>query len=494
MKKLLLLKLALILLLAIPATTVFAQDISPEAEQHILNELTRAQIPNAAVAVIQNGEVSYILKDSAHDTLFRIGSIGKSMTGFGILLLEDMGLLSVTDPVNQHLPWFEVRYNGDPVPHSDITIYNLLHHTSGLTSDERRFPSTIHDLSKDEVTAQLTGIELAFYPSTTWEYGNVNFVILGFIIEAVSGQSYDEFMTQQVLHPLGMYNTFMDAERARATGRTAPGGHRYGFLRPRPVSAHISTVSAATGGQYSSISDMARWAGIHLGTVEVDEQFARVVQRSHMHHHASDAPFEGAAMFGDDLVYTAGFMFFESGAFGHGGSTLGDFSDLMMFPERGTAVVVLSNLRLLDAPAWTSLALEAADGGVLARVGMDPFLGLDIIFLALAAIGLWFIVLLVRLAIKSSKKLRDGENMRSKLRITWLIAPILAILGLLIINFAFSVMFSNSVELVRLIKPASWGVATAAVWVMFAYSICSLLFKLFIRGEKEKKTKKVGKR
>ena len=120
---------AILLLLTLLFTTVspaFAQTaISNEAEDHILNELNRANIPNAAVAVIQGGETSYILKDSEYDTLFQIGSISKSFTGFGVLLLEDMGLLSVSDTVNHHLPWFEVRYNGVSVPHNDITIYNL---------------------------------------------------------------------------------------------------------------------------------------------------------------------------------------------------------------------------------------------------------------------------------------------------------------------------------------------------------------------------------
>jgi len=116
--------------------------VSNEAEQHILNELNRANIPNAAIAVIQNGETSYILKDSQHDTLFQIGSVSKSLTGFGVLLLEDMGLLSVSDPVNQHLPWFTVNYNGVSVPHEDITIYTLLQHSSGFTGNERQFPAT----------------------------------------------------------------------------------------------------------------------------------------------------------------------------------------------------------------------------------------------------------------------------------------------------------------------------------------------------------------
>ena len=282
MKKFLPLILASLLVLAIPLSV--SATISHDAETHILNELNRANIPNAAIAVIQDGETSYILKDSAYNTLFQIGSVSKSFTAFGVLLLEDMGLLSVSDPVSRHLPWFEVRYNGEPVPHEDITIYTLLQHTSGFTSDERRFPSTVEELSEDELIAQLAGIELAFYPSQGHLYGNVNYVILGLLIEAVSGQSYDDFMTQNVLHPLGLYNTFTNAARAHDTGRVT-GGHRLGFLRPRPTNAQWASLTMPSGGMYSSIADMARWAGIHLGVVAVNEQFTRVSQRAHENNH-----------------------------------------------------------------------------------------------------------------------------------------------------------------------------------------------------------------
>ena len=103
-KSLTILLMLTLLFAAIPLVVSANPIISSEAEEHILNELRRANIPNAAVAVIEGGETSYILKDSTYDTLFQIGSVAKSFTGFGVLLLEDMGLLSVNEPVNQHLP------------------------------------------------------------------------------------------------------------------------------------------------------------------------------------------------------------------------------------------------------------------------------------------------------------------------------------------------------------------------------------------------------
>ncbi|MCL2621228.1 MAG: serine hydrolase, partial [Defluviitaleaceae bacterium] len=471
-----------LLFTAIPLVVSANPIISSEAEEHILNELRRANIPNAAVAVIQGGETSYILKDSTHETLFQIGSVAKSFTGFGVLLLEDMGLLSVNDPVNQHLPWFEVRYDNLPVPHEDITIYNLLQHTSGFTSDERRFPSTVDEITKDEMITQLMGIELAFYPSMGHEYGNLNYVILGFIIEAVSGQSYDEFMTQYVLHPLGLYNTFTNTQLAHDTGQVIA-GHRFGFLRARPHDVPWASLTMPAGGMYSSISDMARWAGIHLGVVEVSEQFARVAQRSHENNHTSENPFVNSTFFGDAFFDAAGWQVFEDGTITHGGSVFGYFADVMMLPERNIAVVVLSNLRHLNVPQWSPLILEAVYDGNFNRAGMDPFAMIDIAFIVLTAMGVFFIGLFVRLVLKLRKQLHISEKTKSKIKIKWLIGSVLSAIGLLAFYIVLPMVVETSYRIALLVFPASMTAATVAVWIALAYSLFSMWTKIFVSSK-----------
>ena len=482
MKKLLttLLLLTLLFKTVTPVFAVTIQTISNEAEEHILNELSRANIPNAAIAVIQNGETSYILKDSEHDTIFQIGSVTKSFTGFGVLLLEDMGLLSVSDPVNQHLPWFEVRYNGELVPHEDITIYTLLQHSSGFTGDQRRFPSLATELGQDELIRQLTGIELAFYPSEGHVYGNINYVILGLIIEAVSGQSFDYFMTQNVLHPLGLYNTFTNVGHAYDTGRII-GGHRLGFLRPRPTDSQWASQTMPSGGVYSSISDVARWAGIHLGTIEVSEQFARVVQRSHENNHTLPNPFADT-----DFHAAAGWNvllrddYFENGKIMHGGSTFGYIAYVGLIPERDMAVVFLSNVRHMNLPQWIFLLWDAVDGEYLNRAGVDPFVIIDIIFVVLTALGILFIGLFVRLAVKIGEQLRNREKTKPKLRIRGLIGLMPSIVGLLFFYVIAPMLFAMPLSTIMLLAPASINAAIIATWIMAVYSLLSLLAKVFI--------------
>lgn len=467
----------LALLFAVFPTAAFANiTISNEAEEHILNELRRARIPNAAIAVMQDGETSYIFKDSTHETLFQIGSISKSFTGFGVLLLEDMGLLSVYDPVNQHLPWFDVRYNGQSVPHEDVAIYNLLQHTSGLTSDERRFPSSFIETT-DELISRYTGIELAFYPSTQHVYGNVNYVILGLLIEAVSGQSYDAFMTEQVLRPLGLYNTFTNIERAYETDRVI-GGNRLRFLQAVSWNPPVNPITIPTGYIYSNITDMARWAGIHLGIVDISEQFARVVQRSHENIGSMDFFAHG------NYFYTAGWnVTDEADRVRHNGSTPGYSASLRMYPHTNTAVVVLGNLtdRVVPFGAFVS---DTIAGEPFGRIGMDFNTIIDIFFTVLTILGIVYIGLFIRLFVKLRKRLRSGEMIKwsfTSKNIKWLFDPIFSIAGLVALYVVPSIYGNTSYQFAAMFSPASMTPAIIATWVGVVYSLCSFGVKVFIK-------------
>jgi len=484
--------LFVLLLLVLIATAVLPiasakppTTMKEEAEMHILNQLRRANIPNAAIATIQDGETSYILKDSTHDTLFQIGSVSKSFTAFAVLLLEDMGLLSVDDPVNQHLPWFEVRYNGMSVPHEDIRIYNLLHHTSGLTSNERRFPDVTAGVVADDIASQIRGVELAFYPSTEFAYGNINYVILGLLIEAVSGQSYQAFMTEQVLHPLGLYNTFTDPQHAHETGRVI-GGNRLGFLQARSHNLPATLLAVPTGYIYSGISDMVRWAGIHLGTVELSEQFARLVQRSHENHHSSENPFADSEFF-----YAAGwFVHSERGEIEHGGQTSGYSTLVSFFPDDNIAVVALGNLVLASIMhPFGALALDNIGGYSFDVIGMDLYIIMDIALTIITALGLVFVGLFVRLLIRLSNRFRKGERIKTNFTAKIMIQLVAAVMSLALLIAFYIVpplVFDTSRAVVVAFAPASLTTGGIALWIITAYAWCSWLAKVFVHPCHEK--------
>ena len=473
--------LCLMVFSSVLPTAVLAQPtISSEAEAHILSELRRAHIPNAAVAIIQDGETSYVLKDSAPDTLFQLASVAKPITAFGVLLLDDMGLLSVYDPVNWHLPWFEVRYNGVPVPHEDITIYNLIHHTSGIAQNENRFPRPTPTETTDEFIARLVGMELDFYPAASAAYSNMAYVILGLLIEAVSGQSYDDFMTQRVFHPLGLYNTFANPQYARDTGRVVS-GHVRGFLQvwqgTRGLDRSIKEVPA--GFIYSNVSDMARWAGIQLGIIDVPEQFARVVQRSHIPN------LDANVAFASGYVFAGGwYINLETGYIEHsGGGTAGYSTLVRILPESNTAVVVLANLRDTWVENFAVMALDAAVDGTFTDVGRGFLEWIDIGFTLMTVFGVISFCLFVWLLTKVRRQLRSGAVIKSnfsRVGFKGSLGLVFSIAGLIFYYIFPYVLLDTTRESLLQNWPTSFAVAAIAIWISVLYDVFAWWVKVFV--------------
>jgi len=475
--------ICLVVLIGTLQITVFAQSgVSDEAKEHIISQLERANIPNSAVAIIRDGETSYILENSQYDTLFEIGSTAKPFTAFGVLVLEEMGLLSVTDPVTMHLPWFETHYNGTPVPNEDMRIYNLLQHTSGLTHDERRFPVFTVETT-DEFIVLYSGIELAFYPSTNHLYSNANYVLLGILIETVTDLSYDEFMTQYVLHPLGMYNTFTSIENAHATGQ-AIGGYRRAFFRQTPVNIEYSPLLIPSGHIYSNISDMARWTGIHMGLVDIPEQFVRVVERSQENFHISVDPFADF-----DFHHVAGgWLVWEDGdSIEHMGATPGYFAIVRMLESENTAVVILGNLGIM-APTVNQLgniALDAVIDGNFDRVGVDFYVILDVVLNVAIIWGVISLVKFIRLIVKTVKQIRDGHVVRyNEMRAKWLLDLVFGIAVLAGIYFVLPNIFSLPATLLIAVMPINLLIAIVFAWLDFAHSLFGLWTKMFVSPQK----------
>jgi CubicO group peptidase (beta-lactamase class C family) len=154
------------------------------------------------------------------DTIFQIMSMTKPVTAIGIMMLAEEGKLALRDPVEQYLPEFHdqhVATNVGPdaarlsIPDHLVTIRDLLTHTAGVQDSA---PAAIHDYPQlmnvrlDEVVRQIARQPLLFQPGTQWSYSSAGIEILGRLIEVCSGQKYEDFIGDRILHPLGMKDTF----------------------------------------------------------------------------------------------------------------------------------------------------------------------------------------------------------------------------------------------------------------------------------------------
>ena len=161
------------------------------------------------------------------DSIFRIASMTKPFTSVAIMMLAEEGKLTLSDPLTRYLPEFKnlkvgvEKTDGSDKPHlvleparREITIQDLLRHTSGFTYIARGAPSLVRQAYVDanvsdpnqtssEMTAKLANLPLAFQPGTTWEY-SMSTDVLGRVVEVVSGVGFDRFIAERIAKPLGL--------------------------------------------------------------------------------------------------------------------------------------------------------------------------------------------------------------------------------------------------------------------------------------------------
>ncbi|HEY2720631.1 MAG TPA: serine hydrolase [Chitinophagaceae bacterium] len=198
---------------------------------------------NGNVMVIKNGKVAYQqclgytdynskrpLNDSS---VFELASLSKQFTAMGIMICRERGLLSYDDNIKKFFPG---------LPYDNITVRNLLTHTSGLPSYEDQFEKH-WDHKKIAFNKDIIDMlerlhdTLFFEPGTGWKYSNTGYAVLAYIIEKVSGMSYNDFMAGNIFQPLGMKHTFIYNTR-RSTGKI-PTNYALGFVYSDSLKGYV---------------------------------------------------------------------------------------------------------------------------------------------------------------------------------------------------------------------------------------------------------------
>src|ERR1039457_4689075 len=191
---------------------------------------------------------------NAPDTKFRLGSITKQFTATCIMQLVEAGKLKLDDPISKY-------YTDSPPTWSKVTIHHLLSHTSGIPSytDLPGFfqkESTI-DRTPAEIIKLTQDKPLEFEPGEKFTYDNSGYIILGYVIEKVSGQKYDDYLRQHIFEPLGMHDTGYDMARDIIPHRASG----YNFSGVKWINAPYLAMSLpyAAGSLYSTVDDLLKW-------------------------------------------------------------------------------------------------------------------------------------------------------------------------------------------------------------------------------------------
>jgi D-alanyl-D-alanine carboxypeptidase len=188
-------------------------------------------------------------------TKFRMASHSKLFTATAIMQLREQGKLRLDDPVSKHLPWFKVVPANDDDP--EITIEELLTHSSGLPREAGSHWTTFDFPTSDELKALMPARQAPFAPDVRWKYSNLAYSVAGLVIEAASGQRWADYVQQHIYGPLGMTSSSVD--------QNVP-GLAVGYNRRLPDDTRSSTpfidakgMAAATG-ITSTVEDMAKFA------------------------------------------------------------------------------------------------------------------------------------------------------------------------------------------------------------------------------------------
>jgi len=230
-----------------------------------------AHVPGAAWGVIIDGELAHSgaagVRDVVSstpvdaDTVFRIASMTKSFTAMAILRLRDEGKLSLDDPVERHVPELKsLRYPTSDSPR--ITIRHLLTHSEGFPEDNPWGDQQLSETDESFTRMLRGGIPFSTAPGTAYEYSNYGFAILGRVVSAVSRQSYDDYVTKNILQPLGMTSTTLHADRV-PKGRLAI-GYRWEDERWKEEPALPHGSFGSMGGMLTTIRDLSRYVALFL--------------------------------------------------------------------------------------------------------------------------------------------------------------------------------------------------------------------------------------
>ncbi|HEU5300387.1 MAG TPA: serine hydrolase [bacterium] len=357
-------------------------------DEFIQERIAETHLPSVAIGLLERGELVHArgfgYKDSERGlaagprTLYGLGSVTKSFTCLAIMQLQEHGRLRADDPVDNYVP-LRVRPSGRP-----ITLHHFMTHSSGIPAlayaeavirhAAGAADSYLPMASYDDMLTFVNGAEdwVEAAPGQRWFYLNEGYILLGAVIEKVSGRRYQDYVQEHILDPLGMSRTFFDKSRVDADPDVAvpyvvtkdktqqPSRYLYGRL-------------TSDGGLISSVEDMSRYVRMYLeggrtGGARVASEASLAAMMTGYVDLLPEAypgdPGQPTGRYGYGL--SAYPDFFGHRLVSHSGSVLVSTAYMGFIPEREIGVMVLAN------GSGYPLS-QIGDASLAVLLGEDPF-------------------------------------------------------------------------------------------------------------------------
>jgi len=356
---------------------------APRLDELFRTRMTDVGATGAGIAILLEGEVVYLrgfgVRDVSSmvpvdpDTVFRIGSVSKTITALSVMRLRDQGKVVLDAPAATYLPAL-ASWSGPTKDSPPITVRHLLTMTSGFGYDDFWGAVTFGKSQAGLTEVLAKGVSFGGAPGERYRYSNLGFALLGQIVAATSGMPFERYVASEVFAPLGLKSTGYVTEKLPRE-RMATGYYRDGDrLVPEPIEP--DGVFAPAGGVFTTPRDLARYAAFQLAAYPPrDEPESGPVRRSTLREmHAGQA----WARFGDDLPVLArnpdGSPALTAMSYGlgwaqnttclsesmvqHGGYEPGYWAVIRLLPRQGLGFVALSTTESIGKVRTFELAMQ----------------------------------------------------------------------------------------------------------------------------------------
>ena len=330
--------------------------ITSDASYHAIDayverQRQRLNIPGISLAIVEGDQIVHLRgfgrarpggKAPTPQTPFFIGSLTKSFTALAVMQLVEAGKIELDAPIQCYLPWFRVA---DAEASVQMTVRHLLNQTSGLPTLPGELCLTDFDDNPAAIERQvraLATLKLTQPVGSKCQYSNLNYNILGLIVETTSGESYADYIQNHLITPLGMSQSYTAKTTAQRNGLAL--GHRHWFSLPLPApDMPVPHGSLPSGQLISSAEDMAHYLIAHLnGGRYGDVQILSSAGIEELHRGVKEYITWGIS----SGLYGMGWFDIDIGqtkTFSHGGN-VPDFSAFMaLVPAQKRGIILLAN-------------------------------------------------------------------------------------------------------------------------------------------------------
>ena len=388
-------------------------------DTYIMNEMKAEKLPGIAIGIVKDNQIIYLKGYGKTDpsgrpvkksTPFVIGSMTKSFTAMAVMQLVEAGKIDLDATVQTYIPSFRAissPEDSEKNVSSTITIRHLLNQTSGISGSDA-YKTAFFTYNGDDALEKTAmyyteGLQLKHPVGKIYEYSNGNYIILGLIVQRVSGQSYESYVKDHIFTPLSMHKTFTSQEEA-IQNRMAMGYRRW-FGLSVPYKAKYNRGDLPAGFIISSAEDMSHYlisqlAGGRYGKVSVLSQAGINLMHTE--------PVPGTYAMGWEPGEVSGIP-----VIGHAGGTPGFQSHMWLDTKQNIGVVVLTNvISVLDAIPKTNITTAThIASGIMSLIKdkplpdkvMGPTQIYWIVNIVLFLLSLWLIISLVSLTKRYQK-------------------------------------------------------------------------------------------